>query len=46
MAKRKPKNTQGSSSDGFWATHKKQAKLSYHSRPGMEFSFQMMLELE
>ncbi len=29
MAKRKPKNTQGASNDGFWATHKKQAKLSF-----------------
>ncbi|MCP3697612.1 permease-like cell division protein FtsX [Aliivibrio sp. S4TY2] len=29
MAKHKPKNTQGASNDGFWATHKKQAKLSF-----------------
>ena len=30
MAKRsKVKNTQGASNDGFWATHKKQAKLSF-----------------
>jgi cell division transport system permease protein len=29
MAKRKAKNTQGASNDGFWASHKKQARLSF-----------------
>lgn len=29
MGKRKAKNIQGSSSDGFWGTHKKQARLAF-----------------